>query len=148
MSIILKRFRPGRKGLRGQQGQAYAEFALILPLLLLMILVIVDLGRISYTYATLHNAVREGARFGAVDFNWDDTNAIAARTKTYAIGLNQAADTFTVTVNINESTEPYSVQVEGAYKFRTASPILWILTGSGEYTLRTQSTMLLEYILD
>jgi Flp pilus assembly protein TadG len=42
------------------------EFALILPLLLIILFGIVDAGRFFFRYNELQNAVREGARAGAV----------------------------------------------------------------------------------
>ena len=50
-----------------QSGQNLLEFALTLPLLLLLIMGIFDLGRGIYYYSAIHNAAREGARYGAVN---------------------------------------------------------------------------------
>jgi hypothetical protein len=47
---------------RGQRSQSMVEFALIAPLLLLLLFGIVDFGRVIYIYATLNQAVHEGAR--------------------------------------------------------------------------------------
>jgi hypothetical protein len=46
----------------GQRSQAIVEFALIAPILILLLFAIVDFGRVIYTYATLNQAVNEGAR--------------------------------------------------------------------------------------
>ena len=45
-----------------QRSQAMVEFALIAPILILLFFVIVDFGRVIYIYATLNQAVNEGAR--------------------------------------------------------------------------------------
>jgi hypothetical protein len=45
-----------------QRSQAIVEFALIAPILILLLFVIVDFGRVIYIYATLNQAVNEGAR--------------------------------------------------------------------------------------
>jgi hypothetical protein len=46
----------------GQRSQSIVEFALIAPVLLLILFGIVDFGRVIYIYATLNQAVHEGAR--------------------------------------------------------------------------------------
>ena len=45
-----------------QRSQAIVEFALIAPILILLCFAIVDFGRVIYVYATLNQAVNEGAR--------------------------------------------------------------------------------------
>ena len=50
----------------GETGQSLVEFAMVLPLLLVILFAIVDFGRIYQANVSLTNAVREGARLGAV----------------------------------------------------------------------------------
>ncbi len=50
---------------RRDSAQSLVEIALTLPFLLLLLLGVVDLGRMYYTYVTVANAAREGARYGA-----------------------------------------------------------------------------------
>ncbi len=50
---------------RSARGQSLVEFALTLPILLLILVGVVDLGRVYYSYMTVINASREGARYGA-----------------------------------------------------------------------------------
>lgn len=50
-------------------GQAAVEFLLILPLFFFFVLLFVDMGLVMYEYVTAANAVREGARYGAVICN-------------------------------------------------------------------------------
>jgi len=45
-----------------QRSQAIAEFAIIAPILVVLLFGIVDFGRVIYIYATLNQAVNEGAR--------------------------------------------------------------------------------------
>ena len=45
-----------------QSSQGIVEFALIAPILLIMLFGIVDFGRLIFVYATLNQAVNEGAR--------------------------------------------------------------------------------------
>jgi len=52
---------------RREEGQAAIEFLLVLPIFVLFFLLLVDFGILMYQYVSLSNAVREGARFGAVN---------------------------------------------------------------------------------
>ncbi len=67
---------PVEKG-RRQRGANLVEMALIVPLLLLLLVGVADLGRAYFTYITMINAAREGARHG-VDHP-ADTGGILAR---------------------------------------------------------------------
>jgi TadE-like protein len=51
---------------RAEHGQAAVEFAFVAPILLVFIMLIVDAGFFAYSYISVTNAVREGARCGAV----------------------------------------------------------------------------------
>ncbi len=51
---------------RREEGQSALEFVLILPIFVAAFLLVVDLGMLMYQYVSISNAVREGARFGAV----------------------------------------------------------------------------------
>jgi Flp pilus assembly protein TadG len=51
---------------RAEQGQAAWEFLLVLPIFVGIMLVIIDFGLLMYQYVSVVNAVREGARYGAV----------------------------------------------------------------------------------
>ncbi len=50
----------------GEKGQALAEFALLVPIFMLLLFAIVDFGMGFYSWITVTNAAREGARLGAV----------------------------------------------------------------------------------
>ena len=52
---------------RRQEGQSALEFVLVLPVFVVAFLIVVDLGMLMYQYVSVSNAVREGARFGAVN---------------------------------------------------------------------------------
>jgi len=60
---------------RGERGANLVEMALVLPLLLMLLMGVVDVGRAFYSYVTLTNAVREGARF-ASRFPYDGNDGI------------------------------------------------------------------------
>jgi Flp pilus assembly protein TadG len=51
---------------QGERGQALVEFALVLPILATLILGIVQFGVVFHDYLALTDAVRAGARTGAV----------------------------------------------------------------------------------
>jgi hypothetical protein len=66
-------------------GQAMLEFALVLVVLLILFLGIIDFARLFYTWSSIANAAREGARFGTVHPKWwtaaDHTPSIESRTR-------------------------------------------------------------------
>jgi hypothetical protein len=61
--------------MKGQRSQAIVEFALIAPVLIVLLFGIVDFGRVIYIYATLNQAVNEGARTAIRDSALLPTNA-------------------------------------------------------------------------
>jgi Flp pilus assembly protein TadG len=72
---------------QSQRGQTLVEFAMVLMILLLIILGTVDFARLFFTWASMANAAREGARFGTVHPDqWTSADAadpynIEARTR-------------------------------------------------------------------
>jgi Flp pilus assembly protein TadG len=120
---------------RHHTGQNLAEFAIVLPILLLILLVIFDLGRITYSYSALHNAVREGARYGVVHYT--NTAGIESFARGYAIGLNQ--EDLTITPVYNSGAE--TITVTGLYDFKTASPILRLILATDSYRLHAEAQM-------
>jgi hypothetical protein len=70
-----------------QRGQTLVEFAMVLMILLLIIFGTVDFARLFFTWASMANAAREGARFGTVHPDqWTSADAadpynIEARTR-------------------------------------------------------------------
>lgn len=67
-----------RRGRDRSRGQALVEFSLIIPIFLLLLISLFDLGRAVFTYNTLTNAAREGARIAIVN---QDKPSIIARAK-------------------------------------------------------------------
>ncbi len=116
-----------------KKGQGLVEFALVLPLFLFFIMVIVDLGRAVYFYSAIHNAVREGARYGITDPN---ASGIISATQKLTAGLDVVP---TVTITADE------IRVSIDYQFRPITPVLVLLTGSDTFTLHSQSVMIREY---
>ncbi len=52
--------------MNGEKGQALVEFALLIPIFLILLFAIVDFGMGFYSWITVTNSAREGARVGAV----------------------------------------------------------------------------------
>jgi uncharacterized protein (UPF0333 family) len=77
---------------RRSRGQSLVEFALVLPLFLLLVMAIMDLGLAVFSYNSITNAAREGARLAIVN---QDTAKITTR----ATQQSAVARTPTVTVN-------------------------------------------------
>jgi len=118
-------------GLR-ERGQELVEFAIILALLLVVLLVIFDLGRVTFFYSVVHNAAREGARYGITD---QDANQIRLVAIQKASGLD-------IDPAVSFTTNTVTVTVD--YDFTPVTPILDLLTNQDSITLHAQATMALE----
>jgi Flp pilus assembly protein TadG len=59
----------------GERGSNIIEAALVIPLLLMLLASVVDLGRAYFTYITIIDVAREGARYGS-NHPKDGTTAI------------------------------------------------------------------------
>ena len=62
----LLRARPRRHGGRGAGGQSLVEFALVFPIIILLIMGFAEIGRAVFSFNTIANAARQGARVAAV----------------------------------------------------------------------------------
>jgi Flp pilus assembly protein TadG len=121
----------GRPKLRGQlRGQSLVEFALILPIFIFLAVVIFDFGRAVYYYNAIHNAAREGARYGVIKPN-DDLGMIDAAEK-YAVGLG--LDNLQISASVAPSelvgndevgySNTYAVTVTVDYCFVPVTPLV------------------------
>lgn len=115
-----------------EKGQELVEFAIILALLMVVLLVIFDLGRVTFFYSVVHNAAREGARYGITDQNASQIQQVAIQ-KASGLEIDPAVSftTDTVTVTID-------------YDFAPVTPILNLLTGQDSITLHARATMAIE----
>ena len=50
-----------------EEGQAALEFVMVLPIFVVFFFLVYDFGFMMYQYVSVSNAVREGARYGAVN---------------------------------------------------------------------------------
>jgi Flp pilus assembly pilin Flp len=123
---------------REERGASVAEMALVTGLLLLLVAGISELGRAFYTYITITNAAREGARWGS-RYPWDEDGIIAATIREGAAGGLELKDTnITIDGLDDEGGEPIRVSVQ--YEHET---ILKGLLGSASLTLRNSAEMII-----
>src|SRR5947209_14683835 len=74
-----------------QRSQAIVEFSLIAPILIILLFGIVDFGRLIYVYATLNQAVNEGARMAIHDSPLLPTNVdIQTAVRQHAVDVSLA----------------------------------------------------------
>jgi len=109
------------------RGQTLVEFALILPIFIFLLVVIFDFGRAVYYYSTIHNAAREGARYGVIHPSTADYPDIEARARNYAIGLGVSDITVTVAAGVPEFVGNVSnptIKVTVKYCFAAVTPII------------------------
>lgn len=80
-----------RYQIRSERGQALAEFALVLPLLVLLLFGVIQFGIVFNNYVALTDAVRAGAREGAVGrHSSDPVGDVEERVRESAADLNEA----------------------------------------------------------
>jgi len=75
------------KALRREEGQALVEFSLVSILLFTLLIGITDFARLYFTYSSMSNASREGARYGVV--NPYDTDGITERAESLLVIFGQ-----------------------------------------------------------
>lgn len=103
----------------GEKGQALAEFALLVPLFLLLLFAIVDFGMGFYSWITITNSAREGARIGAVHAT---SQEIIDRVYDTASVPNQSTN-MTVTVTNAQGSPGESVVVQVDYQYDLITPL-------------------------
>ena len=126
------------------RGQTLVEFAIILPVFLFLIVVIFDFGRAVYYYSAIHNAAREGARYGVI--HPDDSSDIAARAKNYAIGLGVSDITVTTDITGTELVGTFqnpTIKVTVSYPFTPVTPLVSAILpcGCNYITLTSDAVM-------
>jgi Flp pilus assembly protein TadG len=137
---IYRKFVPPTARCRNERGQSLVEAALGFPLLMLLFFGIIEFSLVVFTYNTLSNAAREGARYGVMHPNDAAGMAAAARSLTTAIqcggagmtvsSSHPAADTVRVDIDCNA---PLLTQM-----------IVTALGGAGTIPLHASATMQVE----
>lgn len=124
-------------------GQSLLEFAITVPLFLLLVMGIFDLGRGIYYFSAIHNAAREGARYGAI--NHCDTVGIKNAAKLMAVGLGDGLVIPDPTKYFSLDGRPERIVVTVEYTFQTVTPLVGTFLGSdGDIKLESQARQLIE----
>ncbi len=105
----------------GEKGQALVEFALLVPIFLILLFAIVDFGMGFYSWITVTNSAREGARIGAVQATADKIEIRVFETA----GLPNEGTNLTVNVeNAYPVGQPgESVVVKVDYEYDLITPL-------------------------
>ena len=124
---------------RNEQGASLVEMALVMGLLLLLIAGAADLGRAMHTWIIIHNAAREGARWGS-HFPWDQDGILQATVAEAAgSGVDLSAANITVAGGGSGVQGGTAIQVDIEYQLTT---ILAGIAGLNSLTLRTSTEMI------
>lgn len=116
-----------------EQGQTMTEFALVLPLLALLLFGVIQFGIVFHQYVTLTDAVRTGARQGAVGRNLSNPGStVVNRVRTSAADLDQSKLTVTVNSTWEQGTD---VSVNATYPYDIS--LLGVVVKSGNLSSTT-----------
>jgi Flp pilus assembly protein TadG len=88
-------------------GQAIVEFAIASVAFFLIVFGTIDFGRAIYMYSQLHNAVREGARYGKLH----PTDATTIKNKVIASASSFDLNTSNITVSCSGGCSSSSTQI-------------------------------------
>ena len=119
---MIKLIRARRKN--GEKGQALVEFTLLLPIFLLLLFAIIDFGMGFYSWITVTNAAREGARLGVV---MATSQQIEDRVYQTA-DLPNESTRMTVTVTNAQGQPGESVVVKVDYDYDLITPLAGIVS--------------------
>jgi Flp pilus assembly protein TadG len=119
---MLKLIRSRRKN--GEKGQALVEFTLLVPIFLLLLFAIVDFGMGFYSWITVTNAAREGARLGVVLATQQQIEDRVYQ----AADLPNESTNMTVTVTNAQGQPGESVVVQVDYDYDLITPLAGIVS--------------------
>jgi len=113
---------------KSEGGQAAFEFLLMLPMFILFMLLIVDLGMAMYSYVSISNSVREGARYGSVNCNQKAGGCTASDVQTWTTqhlgGLKLlATDTVAASWSGHDRGDQVAVSITHKYEFKFFPPV-------------------------
>jgi Flp pilus assembly protein TadG len=130
-------------------GQSLVEFALIFPLIFLLITGFLDVSRAIFAFASVSNAVREGARYATVNkvdlnaaYDSPTDNAIIDKVISYSVGVNLTKSQ--VTVVIQKDTDGYytNISITATHMFIPVTPGIKRIFGTKTgIPITAQSTM-------
>ena len=122
---------------RQQGGQELVEYALALPMFFLLVLGIAEFAIVIWSYDTVANAAREGARSGIV-YPYD-LNGVETTVRARALGLDQN----TLHVSAAQVTNMIRVTVTYSLTLMTG-PVIEAVGGDSTIQLGTVATMRIE----
>ncbi len=110
--------------MRNERGQALTEFALVLPILALLLFGVIQFGIAFNNYITLTDAVRAGARKGAVARHLNENREAAVTKAVVDASTDLKLNDLSVTVGVSPgweqgadvtvtATYPYSINLLG-----------------------------------
>ena len=137
MKRISLRFR-SRATRQRKPGQAIVEFALASLVFLMIVFGTIDFGRAIFTAVTLHNAVREGARYGKV--NPTQTGTIQTKVTDQVSKTGSSVSSVTVSCS-SGCTSGNSMTVTASIPFQA---ITQQLLGISPFTMSSSSTVDIE----
>lgn len=117
-------------------GQSLVEFAMTLPFIMFLLIGIVDLGRIYFSYMTIVNAAREGARYGAAH----PTGDITSRVKLEGAGGAIDPALMTVTFTSCPCAQGSIMNVNVTYPFQLITGYIF---GGGTVTIGSSTDMVI-----
>lgn len=122
-----------RFSIRAQRGQTMTEFALVLPLLALLLFGVIQFGIAFNNYITLTDAVRAGARKGAVARHLTDPEGSVDTAVRAAATDLKSSDLLVEVDSTWESGE--DVRVSASYPYSIS--LLGVVVKSGRMTSET-----------
>jgi Flp pilus assembly protein TadG len=124
---------PHRIPRRNERGQTLTEFALVLPLIAVLLFGVIQFGIVFHQYVTLTDAVRAGARQGAVGRHLaDPVGSVEDRVRGSAADLDQSQLSVSVTSTWEQGED---VSVSATYPYDIS--LLGFVVKSGNLTSTT-----------
>lgn len=124
--------------LRREDGAAMVEMAFVLPIFLLLVWGVIDFGRLLFTANSMATAVREGARYAAVQASLADPSGVkTVVANAFTPFGSPAIDPALISVDV--TTTPGSVIVKVTnYPWPTLTPIARVI--GQKVTITRQAT--------
>lgn len=135
----------GLQDRQAQRGQGLLEFALVILALVIVMVGIIDFGRMYFTYATVANAAREGARYGIIypthrtAEDSPDPNNITYRTRAMLSLIGGSAEIQITYPDDGCMTPGCRIRVKVSTQFDMWTPLIPRFTIVGESTMYIES---------
>jgi Flp pilus assembly protein TadG len=123
-----------RFNFKNQQGQSMTEFALVLPILVVLLFGVIQFGIVFNNYITVTDAVRAGARKGAVGRHIQNPDAAVVQSVRDAATDLRQSDLNVTVVSSWQAGE--TVTVTGSYPYSIS--LLGLVVKSGRLTSTTK----------